>query len=226
MKIALYSCNFGNYRNEFSNYFDAILDNNFDYFLFTDRELNDIEKEKLSNWKIYKINLLPSDDIMDSYRWTSKYIKFILPNELKDYDIIIWSDNKKIKYIKNIGINYENIIKLLDKYPKDSIFNLEHNYRKTIQDEIITTINSKFENKIPGEIFYEIMKDYKSNFNLVDTCLIIRKNNQQINDVFKYCFDLLKEHKLKRDQNIYNYGLDNKKIKPVLLKFFKPFENL
>ena len=36
---------------------------------------------------------------MDSYRWTSKYIKFILPEKLKDYDVIIWIDNKKMSEI-------------------------------------------------------------------------------------------------------------------------------
>lgn len=38
MRIALYSCNFGNYRNEFINYYNVKFDENIDYFLFTDKK--------------------------------------------------------------------------------------------------------------------------------------------------------------------------------------------
>ena len=50
-KIALYTCNFGNYRNEFEKFYNySNLDNfdlNIDYFLYTDKD----KYNKLSNTK-------------------------------------------------------------------------------------------------------------------------------------------------------------------------------
>ena len=213
MKVAIYTCNFGNYRNEFKNYYNIIFDKNIDYFLFTDNEINELDK-----WKIQKVNLLNDDEIMDKYRWTSKYIKFVLPEILNPYDIIIWIDNKMFKN-KNIisKITYDNIINIINKYPEYDIFNLKHPQRKTIQEEIIKTVNLSLENKIYGLEFLNYLNNYISNFDLPDTCIIIKKNNLIVNEVFNYCFKLLKKHKLKRDQNIYNYALDTKNIIPKLL---------
>jgi hypothetical protein len=65
MKIAVYSCNFGNYRNEFAYYYNTQFDDNIDYFLFTDRNLHQNEMIKLQKWKVCHMNTLPSDHIMD-----------------------------------------------------------------------------------------------------------------------------------------------------------------
>ena len=217
MKIALYSCNFGNYRDEFSNFYNTIFDKNIDYFLFTDKKITDEEEiENLKNWNICNIDILPSDEIMDGCRWTSKYVKFILPENLRKYDIIIWSDSKNFK--KNIfsQITYEKIIERLNNYPNYDVFNWKHPERNTAQEELLETIHYNLENKEPGEYFLNFIKDHVSKFNLPDTCIIIRKNNLIINEVFEYCFELFKKFKLKRDQNIYNFAFDTKKITPIL----------
>lgn len=89
MKIAIYSCNFGNYRNEFKNYKNVIFNDNIDYYIFTDKILDEDEKKKFKKWKIINIEYLYCDEIMNKYRWTTKYVKFILPKELETYDIIM-----------------------------------------------------------------------------------------------------------------------------------------
>jgi hypothetical protein len=217
MKIAVYTCNFGNYRKEFLAYYSTIFAQNIDYYLFTDIQLTHIEKSKLKGFHICNIETLPSDDIMDGNRWTSKFVKFILPDVLQQYDIIIWIDNKIFRE-KNImkNITYEKIEQLFYSNPNVSVFNIQHRERKTIHQELMTTI--KIENSIPGTLFLDKIKNYKSTFDLPDTCIIIRKNDSTINNTFRQCFDLMKEYKLKRDQNIYNYALDNNGVKPILLE--------
>jgi hypothetical protein len=213
-KIAIYSCNFGNYRNEFKNYYNVFFDKNIYYFLFTDIKLNNSEKEKLHNWNICNIDILNSDDIMDGNRWTSKYVKFILPENLKNYDIIVWVDNKQVKYLNKLI--YKNIIELINKYPKYDIFNLKHPHRNTIQEELKITIRIGLENKHSGIYFLNYIKNFVSKFKLPDTSIIIRKNTELTNNAFEHCFNLMKKYKLKRDQNIYNFALDQKNITPFI----------
>jgi hypothetical protein len=195
-----------------------LFDTNIDYFLFTDNRLRDDEIIQLQNWKIHNIDTLKSDETMDGNRWTSKYCKFILPEILKSYDVIIWVDNKRIHELNKL--TYENILKIINKYPDCDVFNLKHFERSTPQEELLITINKGLENKETGEYFLNnILKDYVSNFDLPDTCFIIKKNNELVNETFEYCFKLMNKYKLKRDQNIYNFAFDKQNITPVLLNY-------
>ena len=212
MKIAVYSCYFGNYRNDISA-FKALnkedLDPQIDYYFFTDN--NKIIKE---GWNIIYTPLISSDkEIITNSRLTSKYIKFIPPDILDTYDILVWIDCNKLLN----KIIYKNIIGLLEKYPEYNIFNLRHPVRKTIQQELETTIKIKVENKEYGTEFLNKIIDFKSPFILPDTCIIIRKNTDSIKDVFKHCYTLIDTYKLKRDQNIYNYAFYEKNIIPLIL---------
>ena len=110
VKLALYSCNFGDYRNEFKSYYNVFFDEKIDYFLFTDKKITEDEMHKLKKWNICNINTLEGDEIMNGSRRTAKYVKFILPEKLKDYDVIIWVDNKRISSLKIL--TYEKIIKI------------------------------------------------------------------------------------------------------------------
>jgi hypothetical protein len=219
VKIVLYTCNFGNYRNEFRNYYNvnpSFYDKNIDYFIFTDKILTQDEIDKLPNWNICNIDTLKDDYIMNGNRWTSKFVKFILPEKLKDYDVIVWVDSKRIAEINRV--KSEKVIQVINKYPTSDVFNIGHKQRKTIQEELIKTIAIKLENKEPGENFLKyIGDDYKSNFLLPDTSIIIRRNTVLANEAFEYCFHLMKKYKLKRDQNIYNFAFDTKNITPVLI---------
>jgi hypothetical protein len=217
VKIALYSCNFGDYRNEFNLYYNSVFDKNIDYFLFTDKKFTDNEIIQLKNWNICNIDTLESDEIMDKFRWTSKHVKFILPEKLKDYDVIIWVDNKRVPDL--IKLTYEKIINIINKYPTREVFNLKHQERNTAQEELLITMEINVENKESGKYFLNYIDNYISKFKLPDTCIIIRKNNLLTNEAFEHCFNLMKEYKLKRDQNIYNFAFDKKNIRPVLLDY-------
>ena len=43
---------------------------------------------------------------------------------------------------------------------------------------------------------------------LVDTCFIIRRNEESVNNLFRNIFETLKEKGLKRDQNVLSYVVD------------------
>ena len=38
LKIVVYSCNFGNYRNELNNFNNLILDTKIDYYIYTNNQ--------------------------------------------------------------------------------------------------------------------------------------------------------------------------------------------
>lgn len=221
MKIAIYTCNYGNnYRNEFARYYNVIFDEKIDYFLFTDKVLTPEELHKLKRWNVCDVSGLPSVDTMDDYRLKSKYVKFITPEKLQDYDIIVWIDNKRFnKPDKMNKITYKQIINILDTYPESEVFNVKHPRRKTIRQELIETIRIGYENVKEGREFLDTIKDFNSSFALPDTCVIIRKNTVSVCDVFQHCFDLMMKYKLKRDQNIYNFAFDSKNITPTILGY-------
>lgn len=217
-KTAIYSCNFGDYRDEFERYYNCYFDKNIDYFLFTDKILTEENMLALSNWNICNINILEEDKTMNRFRWTSKYVKFVLPEKLKNYEIIVWVDNKKINDLNKL--NCKKIQEIINRYPKHDIFNLKHPHRNTPQEELLITIELGIENKESGEYFLKYIDGFISKFDLPDSSIIIRKNNLLTNEALEYCFYLMKEYSLKRDQNIYNFALDNKNLIPVLLNSF------
>lgn len=202
-KIAIYSCNFGNYRNELANGIDSMyFMDNVDYYFYTD------DKNLTSKrWKIIQFPILKELDFINSYRLTSKYVKFNLPKELEKYNVIVWIDSK---YLKNLSVLTQNkkINTIFDKLNTHDILHLKHNRRETIQEEIKETIRLSLENEKYGNEFLEKVKTKSHTFPLVDTGLSVRKNNEQTRYLFQQTYNRILEEKLKRDQNIYNLVID------------------
>jgi hypothetical protein len=203
-KIALYSCNFGNYRNELDKGIDKNIeiDKHIDYYFFTDHM-----KLTSKKWKIIHYPLVEGNKIMDTYRWTSKQVKFILPDILKKYKIIIWLDSKIIFRSKVVAFKGEPIINLFKKTTYH-ILNLKHLYGRTMaHEEIKLTIEKGMEDKQNGLKFLEEIKDIKYKTQLLDSCCFVRKTDTKTNHLFKFMYELLNEKKLKRDQNIYDHAI-------------------
>jgi hypothetical protein len=200
-KIAVYSCNFGKYRNETKSGIDkGIFYNEIDYYFFTD-DVSILSKK----WRIIRIETPLDDDIMDGNRWASKDIKFNLPDVLKKYDYVIWLDSKLLQ--TKPYISYTKVLKLIYRNPEICLFNRLHRLRKTTEEELQMTIACELENKLSGNNFLEFASTIKDKSALVDTEVIIRKRDEETDDVLKECFNLLKTHKLKRDQNVYSVAL-------------------
>lgn len=160
---------------------------------------------------------MASDSIMDGNRWTSKFVKFNLPDILSGYDIVIWCDSKTLR--KELNINTDTIIKLFaDNNYK--LFNVKHPERTTLQEELNVTIENSVENRENGIRFRDEIGDRLYKTNLVDSMLIIRKTDKETNDLFTHVFNLLREKGLKRDQNIYNHAIDEINYSPEYIYIF------
>jgi hypothetical protein len=79
---------------------------------------------------------------MNGFRWTSKHVKFILPEKLKKYDIVVWIDNKMVHNLHKL--TYEIITKIINKYPTSDVFNLKRPYRKNSTTRIRKNSSIKF----------------------------------------------------------------------------------
>ena len=123
---------------------------------------------------------------------------------MKKYDIIVWCDNKVLNKSKGF-LNYSNIIDTLSN--KDLVF-IKHPTRKTIQEELIKTIQIKKENDISGKQFLNEIRNKIYNFPLVDTAVVIIRNNKKNSILFEEFYNTLKQKKLKRDQNVISYVID------------------
>ena len=217
-KVAVYSGNFGNYRNELAHGIDSIpFDNKIDYFFFTDNTT----RIRSNHWRVIEHPTVPGDDIMDSYRWTSKFIKFNLPNILYKYDVIVWYDNKVVnKPVKSMLSFNDIILKAL----KHKINFVAHPDRNTTAEEILKTIKLGKENKENGFSFLKEVYHENLRLPLVDTCFIIRVNDRAVNALFESAFKTLKEKGLKRDQNIMSYVVQkqNFPLEDISISLTKP----
>lgn len=204
--IAVYSCNFGNYRNELKT-FKLKLDPKIDYFFFTDKDF------RLTGWNVMKTPLIPSTPYIDSNRITTKHHKFILPNVLQRYDWVIWIDTS----LSNWSVSYEKCIELIKKNPSIDAFHLTHNVRSTIQEELMLTMDIGVENKETGSIYLEKIKDFVSPHPLSSNGFFLRNTNPDTNHAFQNCFQLLNQYGLRRDQNIYHYAIHETNMKPMMV---------
>lgn len=203
MKIAIYSANFGNYRNEikYLNNPNIKFDEKIDYFFFTDKK--DI---KLNEWKVIYTPLKEQSHYKDKSRATSKYIKWIIPEILKAYDIIIWIDTKP-RNLKGLKFTHSKIMNFINTpYGGNfSTFFIKHRRRKKPEQELRKTIKTGQENKKYGLRFLRKIKKQKYEKPLPDTTCIIIKNTPDNIKVMRNCYDNLIKYKLYRDQNIIQY---------------------
>lgn len=214
MKIAAYGCNFGNYRNELRNGLDNIIfDNDIDYYFFTDAT-----NLSSSKWKIVNVEIMESDDVMTGFRWTSKFVKFVLPDILKEYDVVVWIDSK-VLCSQKLQFTKESITQILQADTK-LVFK-KHPGCNSIQQELLNTINSKLENHISGTQFLKEITNTTFKTLHPDTDFIIRKTDEETNALFNHIFNLLKNKKLKRDQNIVSYAIDDFNYSPSNICFIE-----
>lgn len=200
-KVAVYGCNFGNFRGELNKGIDNIVfDPNIDYYFFTDNE-----KMETKNWKKIIYDKVEGDNTMDSNRWSSKNVKFNLPDILKKYDIIVWYDSKIVNKELIEMLSYDQII---EKVKNHKIDFYKHPVRKDAEQEISETIKLNLENRENATNFLNEIKGKDYSVPLVDTCFIIRRNEESVNNLFRNIFDTLKQKGLKRDQNVLSYVVD------------------
>ena len=195
--IAIYSANFGNYRNEIKDGIDNIFfDKNIDYYFFTDNA-----KITSNKWNVILQPLQPKLDFINSFRHTSKYLKFVVPKILHKYDIIIWIDSKSLKLLK---CSNEKIMDLFAPL-NYSFFILRHPHRKTAQQEIKATCYSEQEEVNNGNAFLNKIRHIKFGIDLPDTTCLIYKNTADNILILQRIYDSLMANGLRRDQNVIQH---------------------
>ena len=218
MKVAIYSANFGNYRNELNNIHNEKIyyDKDIDYYFFTDKP-----NVKSKKWKVIRINLQSELNFMDKYRHTSKHIRWIVPNILKKYDIIVWIDSSllkkhtgqtKLKFKKN------NIIELLKQNENIIYFN-EHSSRNNPLDELEFTIKLNMENKTKYHEFKNIINNINFKSKLPSCRCMICKNNDENRNLLKEIYNMQLKYEFRRDQNVVQYVFFKEKCEYKLCFF-------
>ena len=196
---AVYCANFGNYRDELKNGIDNIIfDKNIDYYFFTDNK-----NIKSSNWNIIFTPLQPNLDFIDACRHTSKYVKFVIPEILHKYDIIIWSDSK---FLDKLNINKQKIVELFTK-DDNSLFFYKHEGRYHARQELQVTLKFKLEHLINGEEFLKEVQKMNFKTHLPETTLFCFSNKIDNILLLKNVYDTLISKGLRRDQNVIQYVL-------------------
>ena len=204
-RIAVYSVNFGNYRDELKHGIDFIKkDNKIDYYFFTDNK-----NLKSKKWNIIITDLVNGNQNMDKYRNTSKLLKFNANKILNTYDVLIYIANKGIN---RINFSYNKIISLIEREKKQFYF-IRHPCRNTSKEELLFTTNNKrknnyIENKENGLKFYNQIKNLNYCSYLPDLFCVIRLNSKLNNKFWSGVYKLLNKHGLKRDQNIIQHALN------------------
>jgi len=218
MKIAIYSANYGNYRNEINNGIDFVtFDSNIDYYFFTDNR--NIKSKK---WNMMYTDCQSSLDFIDKYRHTSKHSKFVVPSILHTYDIIVWIDSKTLKRLNFV---YDKIIKVVDN--DKLIYFIKHLHRYSPEQELNITIRRKMENHKNGLKLLDEIKNIKFNSHLPETMCIIYKNiNDPLDKDYHKTIDVLDDiysniinKGILRDQNIIQYVLKNNDFEQYIGNF-------
>jgi len=231
MKVAVYSCNFGNYRGEtrcVKKRNEGKIDapsvdqgKEFHYYYFTDDE-----NLTLNNWTVIHQPLVEEDlEIMDANRWTNKHLKFNLPEILSSYDVVIWMDSSYFCHPERLKL-YFNLSKIKNLFSKGiDVLMVKHQIRKTVKQELEFTISRHVENREAGGEFLEEIKDIEYLTALPQANLFIRRTDEETNKLFEHVYFLHKNKKLKRDQNLFNYAV-HKTNYPVEKILFTPWATL
>lgn len=214
MKIAVYSANIGNYRNEFSvsRMNSIVFSDKIDYYFFSDFKVTGCK------WKTYQVPLQKQYSFMDAKRTTNKFLKFCLPPELSDYDYVIWCDTKKRTLDMINNINYESVVSLIKREQKQ-VYLLKHPQRYSPLQELNKTIQIKYENKTHASNFKTKIKNINFTSRLPDLTTFIRKTDELTNKVFSDVYDEMIINQLRRDQNIFQYVLHKHNYESTLYYF-------
>ena len=186
----------------------------YDYFLFTDIEIDN----KTTNWTILNINEKMNYSNKIELIKKQRFFKILPHLFFKDYDLSIYIDTT----FKIIGDLDHFLLRILS--PKLSIYILEHPSIGSINNEFKAVLKSK---KDLNSSIIKLKNRYKSekfpdNNGHAECCLIIRKhNNKKCINIMENWFREIRENS-HRDQLSFNYILwkiDYKSLKYISKKY-------
>ena len=178
--------------------------NNYKYFLFSDKKYNN------TNWTILSLSKLRKKKKISKIKMT-RYIKLFPHLFFKDYELSIYFD---ASYVINGDLN-KLLLRTLN--PSFDLYFLQHPERNKIDQEFSAVINCKKEKK---RIVNLVKHRYKKKkfpdiLQLTENSIIIRRhNNKNIIKLMKVWWKEIKKYSY-RDQLSLNYAIwkSNLKIK-------------
>lgn len=227
MKIAVYSCNTGNYRNEISvkalNQVQIVKGIDYHFFTDTDMDLSSC------NWIVHKIKLKSKLRHMNAFRHTAKFYKFCVSEILAQYDYLIWCDTKCLQCIQSLDLT--KITDFVHSTNKDFYF-LKHYSRTTPRQELEITVIQNMENIYSARQFWQKIKHLDFQITLPETRLFIAKVNTKTLESLREVYNELLRSHLCRDQNVIQYILQTTSdssqiyIFPNLVSFTKQIQSV
>ena len=207
MRIAVYSANIGNYRNELASINDITCVPGADYYFFTDANITS------TKWKVIKVGLRQPTKWLDAERNTAKYYKWVIPKILRTYDVVVWMDSKVTRKLlkiwsRDVGTYIDNISTLVKSNPQSDLFLWKHPSRTHARQELSLTMKTKKENKGPGEHLMSLVKLKQFKVALPDTCVMITRTTEKSLSALAKVYVNLLAIGVSRDQNIIQYSLD------------------
>ena len=201
LSIAIYSYNFGNYRDEiFNQKFHMV--QGCDHYFFTD-----IPSIELDGWNIIPVNLLNSVNGISAERVTSKYYKFIYTHPcMRNYKYLLHIDCSIVNRLENV--RKDELIKLINSEPNAHAIYRVHPQRKNTSQEI--NVIQKIPNIQPSNKLYNycnsnIVKNKKYDMMLLPALgIFIRKRQSLLLQLgYKRVFKILCQYGIWRDQIVF-----------------------
>ena len=202
MRTAVISACFGAFRDEASNGIDFIdADPEIDYLFFTDDK-----KLRSTKWKVI-FSECPADDMdhLSRARAAAKLAKFTVQD---DYDAILWVDCKML--VKNrrgvppLSISATKVSHILDSHPKCDVWSLFHWCRDHPLQELQATLQQGLENPSYDTTLKQALAS--KSLTLSETCCLLYRTKSSVRRAFARILDLIRQHKVRRDQNVFDLG--------------------
>lgn len=212
-RIALYSCNFGNYRNEILKVNSIKRINQVDYFFYTDKNFTSML------WNVICPARTSYSSHMNSNRFQAKIIRYLLQKELQIYDYAVYVDSKSIAVRRfNQYFELERIRRTIELNPDVDIFVRYHSeYPSRVKDiygEIDRVVRMKKENKTSAYSWksYLVGQNWTQKGPFIDFDIFIRKvSSKKLNKMLLDTLFLgLESNFLQRDQVVLLYFLQNR----------------
>ena len=201
-KLAIYTYNFGDYRDEIKNIEILNINNNFNYYFYTEKII--VSKK----WNVINFDLIPGLDFISSSRLTTKYIKYkYIPVELRPYKYILHIDCRRIKYLNKINLN--SILQKLESNDV-SYYCRKHPFNKNLTEEFEFIKKKHMENYSNLKNWIKFIKNqnFKQTITHFENCIYIRDiTNTKLNTIFDEVYEYLLKFKLNRDQLVFIYLL-------------------
>jgi hypothetical protein len=208
--FAIYSYNFGNFRNELNDtrlipLLESFSDFGIDLFMYTD---NPAALSELLGWKVIYHPVPPMHNTIPGRRVASKALKWTPPTELLSYTYLIHTDlSHHTLAILNRWLHYGWLIKEILRQPNISLFIRHHELRTQTKGEYaaIKHIGARMQDKARLAEWNTFLNSTGmwpavNAMPLPWTNLFVRKVQDGLTNCLRHIYEVTMQHGIWRDQ--------------------------